>query len=178
MNRLFYPVAAVLILAGSAFTFWAVPGWQIAGGYSIAFSSDAASGIFKDFKGSLLFDDQDPAKGKFDVTVNVASINTGNGLQNKHAKSDEWLDAAKYPQIRFVSRAITRTTGGFQVSGDLDIHGAKKPVSFPFVFTKTAQGGIFTGSFTLNRNDYAIGKPGRDVGEQIKIDLSVPVTKM
>ena len=178
MNKLFYPVAAVLILAGSAFTFLAAPVWQIAEGYSITFSSADADGIFKDFKGSLLFDEQNPGAGKFDVVLDVASINTGNGLQNKHAKSDEWFDVAKYPQIHFVSRSITRTAGGYQVTGDLEMHGVKQPVTIPFTFKKTAQGGTFTGSFTVNRNDYKLGKPGGDVGEQIKLDISVPVTKI
>jgi polyisoprenoid-binding protein YceI len=177
MNKLFYPVAAVLILAGSAFTFLAAQNWQIAQGYSITFSSSDADGIFKDFKGTILFDDQNPAGGKFDVVIDVASINTGNGLQNKHAKSDEWLDAAKYPTIHFVSKSIAKSASGYQVTGDLDMHGVKKAITIPFTFAKSAQGGTFAGSFTVNRNDYRIGKPGGDVGEQIKIDISVPVTK-
>ena len=178
MNKLFYPVAAILILAGSAFTFLTAESWQIANGYSITFSSADADGLFSDFKGSLLFDEQNPAAGKFDVTLNTASINTGNGLQNKHAKSDEWFDVAKYPQIHFVSRSIARTAAGYQATGDLEMHGVKKPITIPFSFKKTAQGGTFTGSFTVNRNDYNLGKPGGDVGEQIKIDISVPVTKI
>jgi polyisoprenoid-binding protein YceI len=177
MNKLFYPVAAVLILAGSAFTFFAAPGWQIAEGYSITFSGSDADGIFKDFKGTLAFDEQNPAAGQFDVVIDVASINTGNGLQNKHAKSDEWFDAAKYPQIHFVSQSFTKTAAGYQVTGTLDMHGVKKPVTLPFTFAKTAKGGTFAGSFTVNRNDFKIGKPGGDVGEQIKIDVNVPVTK-
>jgi len=177
MNKLFYPIAAVLILAGSAFTFLAAPGWQIAEGYSIGFSSDDAGGIFKDFKGSLSFDEQNPGASKFDVVIDVASINTGNGLQNKHAKSDEWFDAAKYPQIHFVSRTIAKAGNGFQVTGDLTVHGVTKPETIPFTFKKTAQGGLFAGSFTVNRNDFKIGKPGGEVGEQIKLDISVPVTK-
>lgn len=177
MNKFFYPIAAALILAGSAFTFLTTPGWQIVEGYSISFSSDDAGGVFKDFKGSILFDEQYPAAGKFDVIVDVASINTGNGLQNKHAKSDEWFDVAKYPQIHFVSKSIARTTSGYQVTGDLEVHGIKKTISFPFTFKKTAQNGTFAGGFTVNRNDYNLGKPGGDVGEQIKVDISVPVTK-
>jgi polyisoprenoid-binding protein YceI len=177
MNKLFYPVASALILAGSAFTFLTAQSWQIANGYSITFSSADADGLFSDFKGSLVFDEQNPGAGKFDVTVNTASINTGNGLQNKHAKSDEWFDVVKYPQIHFVSRSIGKAPAGYQVMGDLEMHGVKKSVSIPFTFKKTAQGGTFAGSFTVNRNDYNIGKPGGDVGEQIKIDISVPVTK-
>jgi polyisoprenoid-binding protein YceI len=177
MNKLFYPVAAALILAGTAFTFLAAPGWQIAEGYSIAFSSDDAGGVFKDFKGSIAFDEQNPGASKFDVLIDVASINTGNGLQNKHAKSDEWFDAAKYPQIHFVSRTIARAGNGYQVTGDLELHGVKKAQIIPFTFKKTAQGGVFEGSFTVNRNDFKLGKPGGDVGELIKLDISVPVTK-
>ena len=177
MNKLFYPIAAVLILAGSAFTFLTVPGWQIAEGYSISFSGDDADGIFRDFKGSLLFDEQNPGAGKFDVVIDATSINTGNGLQNKHAKSDEWFDVAKYPQIHFLSRSIVKTAGGYQVTGDLEMHGVNRPVAIPFVFNKSAQGGMFAGKFTVNRNDFKIGKPGGDVGEQIRIDISVPVTK-
>lgn len=177
MNKLFYPIAAILILAASAFTFMAAPGWQITDGYSISFTNDEASGIFKDFKGTVLFDEQNPAAGKFDVVIDVTSINTGNGLQNKHAKSDEWFDAAKYPQIHFVSRSMARGGNGYQVTGDLEMHGVKKPTTIPFTFKKTAQGGVFTGSFTVNRSDFGIGKPGGEVPEPVKLDISVPVTK-
>jgi polyisoprenoid-binding protein YceI len=177
MNKLFYPVVAAFILAGSAFTLVTAQNWQIAQGYSITFSSSDADGIFKDFKGNIVFDEQNPAAGKFDVVVDVASINTGNGLQNKHAKSDEWFDAPKYPTIHFVSRSIVKSGNGYQVTGDLDMHGVKKSITIPFTFSKSAQGGAFAGSFTVNRNDFKIGKPGGDVGEQIKIDISVPVTK-
>jgi polyisoprenoid-binding protein YceI len=177
MNKLFYPFAAVLILIGSAFTFLTAQSWQIVHGYSITFSSADADGLFSEFKGSLDFDEQNPGAGKFDVAVEVGSINTGNGLQNKHAKSDEWFDVAKYPQIHFASRSISKTAAGYQVTGDLDLHGVKKSIVLPFTFKKTAQGGTFAGSFTVNRNDYNLGKPGGDVGEQIKIDISVPVTK-
>src|SRR5882762_2365010 len=160
MNKLMYPIAAVLILAGSAFTFIAAQTWQISDGYSIAFSSDDASGIFKGFKGTVAFDEQNPAASKFDVTIDVATINTGNGLQNKHAKSDEWFDVAKYPQIHFTSQKIVKAGTGYQVTGDLEVHGVKKAVTIPFTFVRTAKGGQFTGSFTVNRNDFKLGKPG------------------
>jgi polyisoprenoid-binding protein YceI len=176
-KRLFYPAAAMLLLAGSAFTLIATQSWQIADGYSIAFSSNDASGIFKDFKGTVLFDEQNPAASKFDVTIGTASINTGNGLQNKHAKSDEWFDVAKYPQIHYSSQKIVKAGNGYQVTGDLEMHGVKKSITIPFTFQKTAKGALFAGSFTVNRNDFKVGKPGEEVGEQIKIDLSVPVTK-
>jgi len=101
----------------------------------------------------------------------------GNGLQNKHAKSDEWFDATKYPTIKYTSQKIVKAGNGYQVTGDLEIHGVKKPVVIPFTFKKTGNSGAFAGTFTVNRSDYKIGKPGGDVAEQIKLDISVPVTK-
>lgn len=177
MKRILYPAAAALILLGSAFTFIAAQNWQIADGYSITFSSNDASGIFKGFKGSILFDDQNPAASKFDVTIDATSINTGNGLQNKHAKSDEWFDVVKYPVIQYTSQKIVKAGNGYQATGNLVMHGVTKPVVIPFTFQKTAGGGVFAGSFTLNRSDFKVGKPGGDVAEAIKLDISVPVTK-
>ena len=176
MKQYIYPAVAVLILLGSAFTF-AATNWQIADGYNIEFSSNDASGVFKTFKGTIVFDEQNPAASKFDVSIDAASINTGNGLQNKHAKSDEWFDVAKYPQIRYTSQKFVKAGTGYQVTGDLEVHGVKKATTIPFTFQKTAKGAVFAGSFTVNRNDFKLGKPGGDVGEQIKIDISVPVTK-
>jgi len=177
MQKIIYPLVAALLLTGSAFTIVAPQNWQIAEGYSIAFSSNDAAGIFKDFKGSILFDEQNPAASQFDVTIDVASINTGNGLQNKHAKSEEWFDAAKYPTIHFRSQKIAKAGNTYQVTGDLDMHGVKKLITIPFTFQKTAKGAVFAGSFTVNRSDFKIGKPGGEVAEQIKLNLSVPVVK-
>ena len=175
--KLLYPIAAALILAGSAFTYASAPGWTIADSYNIAFSSDDAGGIFRSFKGTIVFDENNPAASKFDVTIDVASINTGNGLQNKHAKSDEWFDAAKYPVIRFTSSKIVKTAGGFQVTGDLEMHGVKKSTTIPFAFKRSGNEGAFTGSFHVNRSLWHIGKPGGDVAGDIRLDISVPVKK-
>lgn len=176
MKKLIFSIATLLAFT-AVFAFTFVQSWQITDKYNIQFSSNDVGGIFKTFKGSIVFDEANPAASKFDVTIDVASINTGNGLQNKHAKSDEWFDAAKYPEIKYTSKKIVKTGAGYQVTGDLQMHGVTKEVSFPFVFKKTGAGATFNGSFAINRSDFHIGKPGGEVAEQIKIDVAVPVTK-
>lgn len=176
MKKMIFTVAALLALA-AVFAFTLVQGWQITDKYNISFSSNDAGGIFRTFKGSIVFDEQNVAASNFDVSIDVASINTGNGLQNKHAKSDEWFDAAKYPVIKYTSKKIVKAGNAYQVTGDLDMHGVKKELTIPFSFHKTGNEAVFTGSFTVNRSDYHIGKPGGDVAEQIKVDVSVPVIR-
>ena len=171
-----FSIATLLSLA-AVFAFTVVQNWQITDKYSIRFSASDAGGIFKTFTGSIVFDEQGLAASKFDVSVDVASINTGNGLQNKHAKSAEWFDAAKYPVIKYTSKKIVKTGNTYQVTGDLEMHGVKKEMTIPFSFQKSGNSATFTGSFNVNRNDFHIGKPGGDLAETIKVDVSVPVVK-
>jgi polyisoprenoid-binding protein YceI len=177
MKNKIYPIAAVLIISASAFTFIKSQSWKISGDYSINFSGDNASGIFRGFKGSVNFDEADLASSRFDVAVDVDSINTGNGMKNTHAKSEKWFDAEKYPDITFVSTSITKTTGGYEAKGNLQIHGVTKDFTIPFSFNKTASGGAFVSTFVVNRLDFNMKTPEPDLGAAtiLKVDLNIPV---
>lgn len=180
MKKLFYPVAALILIAASAFTGIIFQDWKINETYSVKFTSDGdpAEGIFKGLKGTVTFDEKKLSASEFDVTIEVATINTGNGMQNNHAKSDKWFDAAKYPVIRFASSQITTASGGYSVKGTLEIHGVKKEITIPFTFKRTADGGIFNGTFEVNRNDFNIGDPNNTKAASVlKVELTVPVSK-
>ena len=151
--------------------------WKINSNYSIQFSNSDVSGAFKKFSGTIKFDETDLAGSRFDVTIDVNSINTGNGLMNKHAKGADWFDAAKYPSIKFNSAKIEKSGSQYLVTGQLEIKDVKKEISFPFTFAKSGNGGTFNAKFTINKNDYNVGKKGDDVGETLQMEISVPVTK-
>ncbi|ACU59805.1 YceI family protein [Chitinophaga pinensis] len=177
MKRVLYPLAFALVLFASAFTFVSSQNWKIAEGYSIKFSGSGANGIFKDLKGQVVFDEKNPAASKFDVTIAVSSINTGNGLKNTHAKGGKWFDASKFPTIHFVSSKVTKTATGYDAQGELEMHGVKKPFTIPFTFAKNGNGGTFTGNFDVNRVDFGIGEAGGRVDDVFKLQVSVPVTQ-
>jgi polyisoprenoid-binding protein YceI len=170
-------IAAVLIIVLGAFGNTLAQTWKLAGDYSVQFSCNQAGGIFKDVKAVIFFDEKNPDNAKFNVTVDVASINTGNALMNNHAKSDEWFDAGKFPTISFESKKITRTGTSYLVIGDLTLHGTTKEVSIPFTFKNSGNSAFFSGNFIINRSDFNVGKPGGEEDEIIKINLSVPVIK-
>ncbi|MCW3121919.1 MAG: YceI family protein [Flavipsychrobacter sp.] len=177
MKKLIFSMAALLSTA-AVFAFAPASNWQVATGYSVKFvGGGEVGGIFKTFKGTIAFDEQNLATSSFDLSIDVASINTGNGLMNTHAKGAEWFDAGKYPVIHFVSKKITKAGAGYQVTGDMEMHGVKKELTLPFTFQGKGNTATFKGQFTVNRNDFHIGKPGGDVSENIKLDLSVPVVK-
>jgi polyisoprenoid-binding protein YceI len=174
MKKFIYPVAAVALIVVSSFTVFNAQDWQIADNYSIKFEGGDPSGQFSGLKGKISFDPNDLANSKFDATIDVTTINTGNGMKNTHAKSEKWFDAEKYPTIQFTSSAITKTASGYEAKGTLSMHGVQKEVVIPFVF----EDNVFKGSFTVNRMDYNINLAEPNHGAQsFKVDIQVPVTK-
>src|SRR6185437_15683543 len=159
MKKLIYPIVSLIILATSVFAVVKSQDWKIKDNYSIKFTSKDPSGIFTGLKGDIKFDENNLATSKFNVTIDATTVNTGNGMQNQHAKSEKWFDVAKYPVIKFTSDAIAKTSTGFQAAGTLELHGEKKPITIPFTFTRNAAGGTFNGSFDVNRIDFKIGEP-------------------
>lgn len=173
MKKLIYSFAILLLLSGVTLTAQSQD-WKIGDNYSVKFSSKDPSGEFKGLKGTIRFDPADLGNAKFDVTVDVASINTGNGMKNTHAKSAKWWDAEKYPTIHFTSSAITKTASGYEAKGTLDMHGVQKEIVMPFTFEKNT----FTSSFEINRLDYNVNTAEPEHGAAVlKVDLNIPVTK-
>jgi polyisoprenoid-binding protein YceI len=175
MKKALYPIAAVLIVIASAFAFIPTQNYKIAEGYAVKFSGSGATGIFKTLKGDVSFDEKNLGASKFNVSIDVASINTGNGLKNTHAKGEKWFDAKKYPSITFVSKEITKTSSGYAAKGTLEMHGVKKDFAIPFTFAKNGNGGTFTGKFNVNRTEFGIGEPGGKVDDVFNLDVTVPV---
>jgi polyisoprenoid-binding protein YceI len=174
MKKFIFPLAAVLLIAGSAFTVMSAQDWKISDNYSVKFDGGDPSGQFSGLKGTISFDPNDLASSKFDASIDVATINTGNGMKNTHAKSEKWFDAEKYPMIQFTSSAITKIASGYEAKGTLNMHGVQKEIVIPFTFDDN----IFKGSITVNRLDYNINTAEPAHGSStFKVDIAVPVTK-
>jgi polyisoprenoid-binding protein YceI len=174
MKKQFFLAATAVFMVASAFAFFQAQSWKIADGYSVKFDGGDPSGEFTGLKGDIQFDEKDLAASKFDVSIDVATINTGNGMKNTHAKGPNWFDADKYPTISFRSNTITKTATGYEAKGTLEMHGIQKEYTIPFTFANNT----FTSSFDVNRQDFKLddGKHEK-MPQAIKVSLVVPVTK-
>jgi polyisoprenoid-binding protein YceI len=63
------------------------------------------------------------------------------------------------------------------MDADLTIKGVTKPVIIAFSFTPAGNGGLFMSQFTLNREDFGLGKSGGSVAKEVSVKLEVPVNK-
>ena len=176
MKQLSFAVLVGATLLLSAFTTIKSVDWKISDDYSIKFKGKDAEGIFKTMSGDISFDENDLNNSRFSTSINVTSINTGNGMKNKIAKSDNWFDADKYPSINFISSKFSKSTNGYLVEGTIEMHGTKKQIVIPFTFSSN----VFKGNFSVNRTDFGVGTMegmSKKVSNEIALEISVPVTK-
>ncbi len=68
--------------------------------------------------------------GTVDVTVDTASVQTGNAKLDEHVRSDELLDVAKFPTATYKGTQI-RFDGDkpVEVVGSFTLHGVTKPLN-------------------------------------------------
>lgn len=164
----------ILLMTLSVYAALFIINWQITDEtYSITFKTKGVKGNFNGLRGTIIFAEMEPSHSKFDVTVDVRTINTGIGLKNKHALAGDFFDAEHYHLIRFSSTAVIKSDSGFIVSGPLTIRDMTKEITFPFSFERSGSQGVFKGSFEINRKDFALDKKG--IGEIIEIALNIPV---
>jgi polyisoprenoid-binding protein YceI len=143
--------------------------------YSIKFETKKAKGKIGGLQGLIDFNPENPENARFDVTVDLETLDMGIGLKTKHARQEDFFNAEKYPNIRFVSTKISRQEGTYLADGALTIKDTTLPVQIPFTFTGGDREGTFQGKFTVNRKDFKLEKKG--VGEEVEVSIVLPVKK-
>jgi polyisoprenoid-binding protein YceI len=85
-------------------------------------------GRFHGFDGSYVVG---PAGSEIELTIDAASVDTGNAARDKHLRSADFFDVAEHPQVQFTSKHITGVGNGrAHVSGELEAAGTTVPVAF------------------------------------------------
>ncbi len=156
--------------------------------WSIRHVVSKTSGTFSDVTGNILIDRGDLSKSSIEAKINVLSVNSSNQKRDEHIQKDEYLDAAKFSEMTFVSSKIVakNTTEGV-VTGTLTLHGVAKQMTFPFKvlgFGQDPWGGNRMGleaHTSLKASDFGFAwplKPNAPVGDDIEITLLIEGVKL
>ena len=136
------------------------------------------NGTLKGLKGTISLNPSDAGKSNFDVTVEVNTINTGIEKRDNHLKGPDFFDAAKYPQIRLLSKRILHKSGDtYYAEAVLTMHGVSRDIKFDFIAKPVTGGYNLTGGFQLIRQDYKIGGSSMTMGDKVNVVLSVTAKK-
>lgn len=142
-------------------------------------------GHFEDVAGTAVIDTQDPSASSVDLTIQVASIATGNGDRDGHLRSADFFDTDAHPTIRFVSTDVAREGEEWTITGDLTIKSVTRPVTVVFTEGGAATDPFgnqrvgFEGSVAVNRKDWdltwnaALETGGVLVSEKVTLELDV-----
>lgn len=125
-----------------------------------------------------------PENSRVNITIDVDSVQTDSDGLAKHLKTADFFDAAKYPQVTFVSTAIK--PGGengatHTVTGNLTMHNVTKSVTFPATIAVTPDTATVDSTFSINRKDFGINYAGAAdnlIRDNVALTLHVRATKV
>lgn len=140
------------------------------------------NGTFGEWTAEVSFDPANLATSKLTATFKPASAKTGNSMYDGTLPQADWFDVKNHPEANFTSTAITaKKDGGYSASGNLTIRGITKPVTLDFTLSDLNASPVkATGSLTVNRLDFDLGKksdaPAEWVSKDIVIKLDIAAT--
>jgi polyisoprenoid-binding protein YceI len=141
-------------------------------------------GRFNDFSGKITIDRDDPSKSSFALTIPIASIDTNNVKRDEHLRAPDYFNAKQFPTMSFQSTSVKAVDGGYEVTGDLTLHGVTKPVSltlkggdkvveFP---KKTKRIGLVS-AFSIRRSDFGVKADLKLLGDEIPILVGIEAAR-
>jgi polyisoprenoid-binding protein YceI len=134
------------------------------------YQSGPFTGKFGKFDAAISYDEADLSKAKFDVKIDVASVDTKSSERDDTLRTADFFDTAKFPQAHFVTSSFERDAAGVVAKGMLTIRETSKPVTLKVKFAASAEGTTLDVDTKLSRLDFGLGASndwadiGKDVG--------------
>lgn len=143
-------------------------------GSKVTGSHDGTFGKFSgtvDYAGSI-------EKSTVRIEIDTTTITTTPEMLLKHLKSPDFFDVEKYPKAEFVSTSIKAGGEGgatHTITGNLDMHGVKKSITFPATITVVGDTLDAKATFSINRKDFGINYAGK-ANDLIRDDVVIKLT--
>jgi polyisoprenoid-binding protein YceI len=141
-------------------------------------------GHFTRFQGELTLT-PDPLASQVTATIELSSIDTNNPQRDDDLRSANFFGTDTYPTMTFRSTGIRHSDDGFDVDGELTLHGVTRQVPLTLDvngFTRDPYGGTragFSATTELNRADFGISTNipmdggGVVIGDRIQVFLEI-----
>lgn len=149
-------------------------------------------GHFKNVRGTLVFDPDQTRDVSVEVTIDAASLWTGELERDAHLRSADFLDVVRHPQITYRGTQVERLgCNEYVLTGELTIRGATRKVPLRVHYlgqwqTPWWENGIdkgpktragFVATTEINRHDFGVSwnapldKGGVVVGSAVRITI-------
>lgn len=157
--------------------------------FSIRHLVGRSKGQFREFGGTIVYDESAVEKSSVEAVIKVASVDTKNEERDIQLRSAAFFDAEQYPEITFKSTKVEKNEAGkLLMTGDMTMHGVTRSVQLPVELLGTGTNpwtnlplSGFSTSLLLRRSDFGInswvdksGVLGDEVVIDILIEAAVP----
>ena len=159
-------------------------------GFNVRHFFSRTPGRFKDFSGTIQYDEKNLANSTVDVTIQAATINTENERRDADLRSGNFFAVDSFPTLTFKStKVVPGADNNFQIQGNLTMRGVTRPVTLDATMVgvgDVSMGGRgprriagFEAKTTVNRKDYGIvwnrtlDQGGTMLGDDVAITLQI-----
>jgi polyisoprenoid-binding protein YceI len=147
-------------------------------------------GRFRDLEGVIHLDEADPEASSVTASIDTASVDTSEPQRDAHLRSDDFLNAERYPKMAFRSTRVEQVDGShWKITGDLTIRDVTKEVVLDTEYEgqiKDAWGkqrAAFTAETVLSRKDFGLNwnllieAGGVAVGDKVRVTLNIAAVR-
>jgi polyisoprenoid-binding protein YceI len=116
-------------------------------------------GSVETFSATIRFDESDLPASKAVVSIDMASVRTGNAQRDDAVKGQDWFAVATYPKAQFETKAFRHVgENRYEADAVLTIRDVAKPVVLPFALTNVGDATRATGDLVINRTVFGVGQ--------------------
>lgn len=143
-------------------------------------------GGFRQFTGTIDLVNEEPEESSVAFEIEMASVFTDADGLTDHLKTGDFFEVAKYPRSSFVSTKISpdvaKGPDHYAVTGDLELRGTKRSITFPARITVNDSEVEVKAEFSIDRKEFGIvyaGKADDLIRDDvvIRLDLGSPRKK-
>jgi polyisoprenoid-binding protein YceI len=186
----------ILFFSLFCFSFLAVKGqggkWQLDRGHSsLGFSVSHMgiaefNGTFDKFDVKVTTSGADFTDATIELTAEVASVNTGNEMRDKHLAAEDFFDAGKFPTMTFKSKSVKKKGKNYVIVGEFTFHGVSKLITLNAKHNgtlnlkddgKDLQIAGFEVSGSIKRSEFGIAPDFKDIADEIFLDADLEIYK-
>jgi polyisoprenoid-binding protein YceI len=147
-------------------------------------------GVFTEYSGSIYSDGDDFLQAEIDLTINPASISTGDATRDSHLKSADFFDVEQFSKIQFKGTSMEGIgVNEYLLQGELSIRGITKTIRLDVEFNGIAKDpwgnkkAAFEITGKINRKDFgltwntALDNGGVMLGDEVTINGEIQLVQ-
>jgi polyisoprenoid-binding protein YceI len=141
------------------------------------------NGRFDEISGTITLNEQSPAESALDLKLTATSVDTADPKRDQHIKGPDFLNVKQFPAITFKSKQISKnSSGSYDVTGDLTLHGVTKPITVKLEQTGQGRGprGYVAGfetTFTVKRSDFGMSNMLEMLGDEVRMTVDIEASR-